>query len=150
MAPASVDIAGGADDDARGPRRQRGPMPSVEDGFRLLTIGDGRALAAISRPEGAVLGVAPLDSRTEALLRLAALIALDAPPSSYAAVVQSALRAGARLEELLAALIALADTVGSARIVSAAPRIALAAGYDVEAALEAPDPGSGWVAPRRS
>lgn len=122
-------------------------MPSVEDGFRLLTIGDQRAFAAISRPTSPDLDVAPLDGRTDALLRLAALIALDAPPSSYATVVESALRAGARVEDLLAVLVALAETVGSARIVSAAPRIALAAGYDVEAALEANDPASGWVAP---
>jgi hypothetical protein len=31
---------------------------------------------------------------------------------------------------------AVAGTVGSARVIAAAPRIALAAGYDVEAALE--------------
>lgn len=122
-------------------------MRSVEDGFRLLTIGDPRAFATVSRPGAPLLDVAPLDCRTEALIRLAALIALDAPPSSYATVVEAALRAGARVEDLLAALLALADTVGSARIVSAAPRIALAAGFDVEAALEAKDPASGWVAP---
>jgi len=45
-----------------------------------------------------------------------------------------------RLEDLLAVLIALAGTVGSARIVSAAPKVSLAAGYDVEAALEASMP----------
>ena len=33
-------------------------------------------------------------------------------------------------------LAAVSDTVGSARVVAAAPAIALAAGYDVEAALE--------------
>lgn len=111
-------------------------MAVVEEGFRRLTIGDPRAMAALAEPGGSVLGVARLDARTEALLRVAAMIALDAPPSSYRTVVQDALRAGARTEELIAALAAVADTVGSARIVSAAPRIALAAGYDVEAALE--------------
>jgi len=35
------------------------------------------------------------------------------------------------------ALIAVAASVGSPRVVAAAPRIALAAGYDVDAALEA-------------
>ena len=40
------------------------------------------------------------------------------------------------LDDLLAVLLAVAGEVGSARVVSAAPRIALAAGYDVEAALE--------------
>jgi hypothetical protein len=49
------------------------------------------------------------------------------------------MRAGATLDDLLAALIAVAGSVGSPRVVSAAPRIALAAGYDVDAALEATD-----------
>ncbi len=114
-------------------------MYGVEDGFRSLTIGDRRAIAALSGVDGSGPGFPHVDGRTEALLRLAALIALDAPPSSYRAVVEAALRAGARTEDLMAVLAAVADTVGSARIVSAAPRIALAAGYDVEAALEAAD-----------
>jgi hypothetical protein len=37
-------------------------------------------------------------------------------------------------------LISVATTVGSARVVSAAPKIALAAGYDVEASIEMIDP----------
>jgi hypothetical protein len=49
------------------------------------------------------------------------------------------MRAGATLDDLLAALIAVAGSVGTPRVVSAAPRIALAAGYDVDAALEASD-----------
>jgi hypothetical protein len=64
------------------------------------------------------------------------LIAVDAPASSYRAAVAAAERAGVPLEELLAVLVAIADEVGSARVLSAAPRIALAAGYDVEADLE--------------
>ena len=82
------------------------------------------------------MAVKRLDARTEALLRLGALIAVDAPSSSYRAVVASALLAGARVEELVAVMMAIANEVGSARVISAAPRIALAAGYDVEADLE--------------
>jgi hypothetical protein len=37
-------------------------------------------------------------------------------------------------------LVSVAGPVGSVRVVAAAPRIALAAGYDIEAALELPDP----------
>jgi hypothetical protein len=43
-------------------------------------------------------------------------------------------------DDLVAVLVAVAGMVGSARVIAAAPRIALAAGYDVEAALEANDP----------
>ena len=111
-------------------------MLSAEDGFRRLTIGDPGLVASVAGPEGRSLEVQVLDARTEALLQIGALIALDATPSCYRPVVEAAQRAGARLEELLAVLVAVAGTVGSARIVSAAPKIALAAGYDVEAALE--------------
>lgn len=115
-------------------------MSSAEDGFRRLTIGDPGLVASVSRHEGGALDVPDLDARTEALLQIGALIALDAPSSSYRPVVEAAQRAGARLEELLAVLVAVAGAVGSARVVSAAPKIALAAGYDVEAALEGLDP----------
>lgn len=111
-------------------------MASVEDAFRSLTIGDPGFLAVVAGAEGGAPAVPHLDGRSEALLRLSALVALDAPESSYRGVVDAALRAGARLEDFLAVLAAVAGTVGSARIMSAAPRIALAAGYDVEAALE--------------
>jgi alkylhydroperoxidase/carboxymuconolactone decarboxylase family protein YurZ len=112
-------------------------VASAEETFRRLTIGEPGLLAAIADPADPSGDLVRLDDRTEALLRIAALIALDAPPSSYRTAVDGALRAGTGLEDLLAVLLAVAGPVGSARIISAAPRIALAAGYDVEAALEA-------------
>ncbi len=109
---------------------------SAEQAFRRLTIGDPGLLAAIADPSRRSPDMPHLDPRTEALLALAALIAVDAAPSSYRATVDAAQRAGARMDDLLATLVAVAGYVGTARVVSAAPRIALAAGYDVEAALE--------------
>jgi hypothetical protein len=110
--------------------------PSVEEAFRRLTIGDLDFAAAIADRRGHDMPIKRLDARMEALLRLSALVAIDAPLSSYRAVVAAALRAGARLEDLFAVLTAVAGEVGSARVVAAAPCIALAAGYDVEADLE--------------
>jgi 4-carboxymuconolactone decarboxylase len=111
-------------------------VSSAEATFRRLTIGEPGLLAALSDLGDPATTSDRLDERTESLLRIAALIALDAPPSSYRTAVDDARRAGASLEDLLAALLAVAGQVGSARVVSAAPRIALAAGYDVDAALE--------------
>lgn len=111
-------------------------MSSAEDGFRRLTIGDQALIASLCSLEQPARDIKHLDARIEALLRIGALIALDAPPSSYRAEVEAAQRAGARMDDLLAVLVAVASTVGSPRVVSAAPRIALAAGYDVEADLE--------------
>ena len=108
---------------------------TAEEVFRRLTIGDAGLLAGLDNdmPRG---GVGRLDPRTDALVHIAALIAIDAPAASFRSAVEEALRLGARQEDLLATLLAVAGIVGSARVVSAAPRIALAAGYDVEAALE--------------
>jgi hypothetical protein len=109
---------------------------SVEEAFRRLTIGDLEFVSAIADRSRHDVPMKRADARTEALLRLAALVAIDARSSSYRAVVADALRAGARMEDLFAVLTAVASEVGSARVVAAAPCIALAAGYDVEADLE--------------
>jgi alkylhydroperoxidase/carboxymuconolactone decarboxylase family protein YurZ len=116
-------------------------MPTAQETFRRLTIGDPRLLAAFADDEGVTPGPTRLDERTERLLRLAALILLDAPQSAYDTAVAEAVRAGADLDDLVGVLLALAGTAGSVRVMAAAPRIALAAGYDVEAALETLEPG---------
>jgi hypothetical protein len=66
-------------------------------------------------------------------------VAIDAAPSSYQSAVEPALAAGAGIDEIVGTLIAVAPTVGMARVVSAAAELALALGYDVDAALEACD-----------
>ena len=116
---------------------EEGTMGTLaEEAFRRLTIGDTGLIVSLGEEDAPQrLGVR-LDPRTEALVRIGALIALDAPPASFRCAVEDAQRVGARQEDLLATLMAVAGTVGTARVVSAAPRIALAAGYDVEAALE--------------
>jgi alkylhydroperoxidase/carboxymuconolactone decarboxylase family protein YurZ len=111
---------------------------SAEEGFRRLSIGDRLLLEEVADPDVAPW-VPRLDDRTESLIRVAVLVPIDAPQSSYQPAVEAAMRAGATLDDLLAVLIAVAGSVGSPRVVSAAPRIALAAGYDVDAALEISD-----------
>ena len=111
-------------------------MPSAEETFRRLTIGEPALLAAIADIDDGDRVETRLDERTEALIRVGALVALDAPQSSYHAAVEAAQLAGASLDDLLEALLVVAGSVGSARVVSAAPRIALAAGYDIDQALE--------------
>jgi alkylhydroperoxidase/carboxymuconolactone decarboxylase family protein YurZ len=113
---------------------------SPEESFRRLTIGDPALLAALADPVHARPPVRRFDTRTEALLRIGALVALDAPQWAYGNVIGAATRAGAGDEECLAVLAAVAGEVGSARVISAAPRIARATGYDIDHALEAMDP----------
>ena len=109
---------------------------SSEEVLRRLAIGDRALIAAVAGPASGYPTAARLDERTESLVRVAVLVPLDAPQSSYHEAVEAAVRAGASLEDLLATLLATMGAVGAPRVVSAAPRIALAAGYDVDAALE--------------
>ena len=69
-----------------------------------------------------------LDGRTFALVKIAALIALDAPPASYAWQVANALSDGASPEDILAVLRAVAPQVGGPKVVAAAPEIMVALG----------------------
>jgi 4-carboxymuconolactone decarboxylase len=77
------------------------------------------------------LAATGLDSRTFALVKIAALIALDAPPASYAWQVANALREGASAEDILAVLRAVAPQVGGPRVVAAAPEIMVALGLSL-------------------
>jgi 4-carboxymuconolactone decarboxylase len=83
----------------------------------------------------ALLESTSLDGRTFALVKIAALIALDAPPASYAWQVANALDDGASPEDILAVLRAVAPQVGGPRVVAAAPEIMVALG------LSLPDDG---------
>jgi 4-carboxymuconolactone decarboxylase len=76
--------------------------------------------------------VSGLDPRTFALTKIAALIALDAPPASYAWQVANALDDGATPEDILGVLRAIAPQVGGPKVVAAAPEIMLALGLSVD------------------
>lgn len=64
-----------------------------------------------------------LDQRTYVLTRLAALVAMDAPPVSYAMTIGLAADAGVTIEDAQAVLVAIAPLVGSARITAAAGNV---------------------------
>jgi 4-carboxymuconolactone decarboxylase len=76
--------------------------------------------------------VGTLPASTVTLIRLAALLATGASTTSLRWAVELALRAGAREHEIVEVLASVAMTVGSARVVAVAPRLALAIGYDIE------------------
>jgi 4-carboxymuconolactone decarboxylase len=69
-----------------------------------------------------------LDPRSFALVKIAALIALDAPPASYLWQVGNALDAGATPEDLIGVLRAIAPQVGGPKVVAAAPELMVALG----------------------
>jgi 4-carboxymuconolactone decarboxylase len=114
-------------------------MDDYKQRLRQLAIHDeaflGLLLAEENAPNSSVLG-----PKTAALVRVAATIAVDAASSSFQHAVAHALAAGARSDEIVGALEAIVPVTGAARVVSAASKLALALGYDVEDALEQLDP----------
>jgi 4-carboxymuconolactone decarboxylase len=112
-------------------------MAKHEEALRDLAMNDERFIESVLAMQLANIEASNLDPKTHALARLGALIALDAAPASYQWNIGMALAAGASPDEIVGVLIAVAPTVGLARAVSAAPELALAIGYDVDAALEA-------------
>jgi 4-carboxymuconolactone decarboxylase len=72
-----------------------------------------------------------LDPRTFSLVKIAALIALDAPPASYLWQVGNALDAGVTPEDLIGVLRAVAPQVGLPKAVAAAPELMVALGLSL-------------------
>jgi 4-carboxymuconolactone decarboxylase len=90
----------------------------------------------ISSLQGADATAVDLDGSTCSLVRLAALIGLDGSSASFVASVQDAKTAGASAAEIVATLTAVLPSVGAVRASSAAPKIALALGFEPDPALE--------------
>jgi 4-carboxymuconolactone decarboxylase len=101
-----------------------------------LAICDGRLIDSVLVDGERNLSVSALDAREHALVQLGALIAVGACVSSFTATVEEALAAGATPDEIVGTVVAVMPLIGTARAVKAAPRIALALGYDVDEALE--------------
>jgi hypothetical protein len=76
------------------------------------------------------LSIAKLDASLEALLlvRLAALVAVDAPPASYLVTLGAGADSMLDLEDVRSVLIAVAPVVGAPRVVSAVRNISEALG----------------------
>jgi 4-carboxymuconolactone decarboxylase len=110
-------------------------MPSKIDVDEVTR--DSLAGLALSDPELLMAGLelradwqarSGLDGRTFALVKIAALVAVDAPPASYLWQVANALDAGCTPADLLGVLTAVAPQVGGPRVVAAAPELMVALG----------------------
>jgi 4-carboxymuconolactone decarboxylase len=77
-----------------------------------------------------------LDARTFALVKIASLIALDAPPASYLWQIGNAVAEGVTAEDILGVLRAIAPQVGGPRVIAAAPEIMLALGLSLPDEIE--------------
>jgi 4-carboxymuconolactone decarboxylase len=101
-----------------------------------IAAGDAPVLESLVAMNLDSLENSGLDAQTYFLVRLAALVAMDAAPVSYAMNLGLAADAGVTLEQAQGALVAIAPVVGSARVASAAGKI-LRAAFGVALAMEA-------------
>lgn len=103
-------------------------MPTYRDRLRSLSVSD--PTTANSQP-----GLrADLTPKTLALARLAALIAMGGAGASFGEHTDAAISAGASPDEIVDVLVGISAVVGDPRVVAAAPKVASALGYDLDAA----------------
>ena len=96
-----------------------------------LAVSDPELLLAGLEARGDWQERSGLDPHSYALVKIAALIAMDAPPASYTWQVNNALACGCTPDELVGVLRAIAPQVGGPKVVAAAPELMVALGLPV-------------------
>jgi hypothetical protein len=88
-----------------------------------IALGEAPVLERLIEMNLDSLASSGLDEKTYFMVRLAALVAMDAAPVSYVMNLGLASEAGMTLEEAQGVLIAISPVVGSARVASAAGKM---------------------------
>jgi alkylhydroperoxidase/carboxymuconolactone decarboxylase family protein YurZ len=107
-------------------------MDEVERLLRLLSVNHEASVRQVlsgSETQGLTDALGP---KLCLLVRLGALLALGAPTNAVKATVAESVDAGATEDEIVDVLVTVAPTVGLARVVGCAPRLATALGYDID------------------
>jgi len=105
---------------------------SPKEALRGLATHDGEFIQQLLNMQLDNIQNSGLDPRTHAMTRLGALIALDAPPASFAWQISIGMQSGLTPDDVVGAMIAVAPSVGMAKIVAAAPEIAFALQLNLE------------------
>ncbi len=95
------------------------------DRLRRLAINDAHLTDGTAEIEAQ-----GLEPKTLALVRLAALVAVGGPQPTYGAEADGAVSAGATTAEIVDVLAGIVSIVGVPSVVAAAPKLALALGFD--------------------
>jgi 4-carboxymuconolactone decarboxylase len=104
----------------------------LEDTLSRIALRDEPYIDSLTRRGG---GSSELDARTCELVRLGTLIGIEGTLPSYIATVQAAQAAGASDAEIVDAVVAVLPSAGVVRTSAAAPKVALALGYEPNPAL---------------
>jgi 4-carboxymuconolactone decarboxylase len=108
-------------------------MARYQELLRRLAIFDEKVAEVRFAPDLADASV--LDPKAAALLQVAASVAIGSSAVCLQWSAARALAAGATKDEIADVLLAIIPVAGLGRVVSAAPEVATALDYDVEAAL---------------
>ncbi len=103
------------------------------DMLMSLALGESGLLGEAMEMREQLRADSTLEPKTFALVKIAALVALDAPPASFLFQVRAALDSGATAREILGVLTAIAPQTGMPRVVAAAPEIMIALGLELPA-----------------
>jgi hypothetical protein len=98
------------------------------------TASDTPVLDLLASMTAESLDASSLDAQSIALVRLAALVASDAPAVSYGLNLGAAAEIGLDAEDVRGVLAAVAPIVGTSRVAAATGRIVLALGVAIEVA----------------
>jgi alkylhydroperoxidase/carboxymuconolactone decarboxylase family protein YurZ len=104
-----------------------------------MANGDGPVLETLTDMNAVSMARTNLSAESLILVRLAALIAVDAPVTSYLAHVGPATEIGMTLEQAQDVLVAVAPIVGAPRTLSAAGNIMEALRQAIDLAETGPD-----------
>jgi 4-carboxymuconolactone decarboxylase len=109
-------------------------MTASEEALRRLTIADPAYVRMLVDP-GPTASPSTLDARSAALVQLGGLIANGAPGPIWQQCVSAGRSVGLSPDDMVGGLLTMVAVVGIGRVVEAAPNLARALGYDVDAAL---------------
>jgi 4-carboxymuconolactone decarboxylase len=96
--------------------------------------GDTPILDLLAKMTEDSLEATTLDDESVMLVRIAALVAIDAPPASYLLNMGAAGESGVDADQIQGLLAAVAPIVGTSRVVSAAGKMVRALGIKLELA----------------
>jgi alkylhydroperoxidase/carboxymuconolactone decarboxylase family protein YurZ len=115
--------------------KQRGQQPRVPQQPRGRSMtSETPVLDTLADITAASLEHNSLAPRELMLVRVAALIAVDAPPASYLLNAGAAADSGVTADDIQAVMIGVAPVVGTARVVSAGGKILRALGFAIAVA----------------
>jgi alkylhydroperoxidase/carboxymuconolactone decarboxylase family protein YurZ len=96
-----------------------------------MALGEAPVLEALTDINAVSIARTDLDARTLILVRVAALVAVDAPPASYLMHIGPAVESGVTVDDIQDVLVAVAPITGAPRVLAAARRITDALGIAI-------------------